>query len=427
VSNAHFYWNFGDGSGSNDLSPTHVFPDDGKYLVTLYGLDTNSNCVDVKQNWIDVTKPDTLQCDVLFTDTIIGSSLQTNNLSSNCSGIYIGCHVAGPAQNYCGSIGLGGWFSSLFMHGMQSSTYDSIYGARILNAYYKTMPWNYSSSTNYQNCSANFEVVIDYQPTFAVATFTAMNKNATKYTYYITGFGNPIQLSGQSVSYNFNYSSYRKFSPTNVYLIIADTVNDCADSINQQILIKNPNYTFPINCVIYTPIQSQTAVIGSNVQFYISASSNANYQWQQDAGLGYVNLTNAGPYSGVTTSTLTISNVQTTMNNFQYHCIVYDSLGGCHNTSSPASLSIPVGINEIELINIKLYPNPVTRYITIDLPTNINNATVTIYSLLGQKQICTTTNKTQTNIDLDGLKNGVYLVEVSSDNKVGRQIFIKHQ
>ena len=115
------------------------------------------------------------------------------------------------------------------------------------------------------------------------------------------------------------------------------------------------------------------------------------------------------------------------MNNFQYHCIVYDSLGGCHNTSSPASLSIPVGINEIELINIKLYPNPVTRYITIDLPTNINNATVTIYSLLGQKQICTTTNKTQTNIDLDGLKNGVYLVEVSSDNKVGRQIFIKHQ
>ncbi|MBK8875708.1 MAG: PKD domain-containing protein [Bacteroidetes bacterium] len=24
-SNAHFYWNFGDGSGSNDHSPIHVF------------------------------------------------------------------------------------------------------------------------------------------------------------------------------------------------------------------------------------------------------------------------------------------------------------------------------------------------------------------------------------------------------------------
>jgi hypothetical protein len=427
VSNAHFYWNFGDGSGSNNFSPIHVFPDDGKYLVTLYGVDTVTNCVDVKQNWIDVIKPDTLQCDVMFTDTIIGSSLQTTNLSSNCSGHYIGCHVAGPAQNICGNIGLGGWFSSLFMHGMQSSTIDSIYGYRILNAYYKTMPWNYSSSTNYQNCSANFEVVIDYQPNVAVATFTAMNKNATNYTFYITGFGNPIPLSGQSVSFNFNYISYQKFSPVNVYLIITDTVNNCADSVNQQILIKNPNYTLPVNCAIYTPIQNQTAVAGTNAQFYISASSNANYQWQQDAGLGFVNLTNAGPYSGVATNTLTISNVQVTMNNFQYRCVVYDSLGGCHNTSSPASLSVPVSINDIELINIKFYPNPASSYITLDLPTNINNATVTIYSILGQKQILTTTNKSLTNIDIERLTNGVYLMEVSSDNKVGRQIFIKQQ
>lgn len=425
LSNAHYYWNFGDGSGSNDFSPVHVFPDDGKYLVTLYARDTVTNCVDVKQNWIDVLKPDTLQCDILFNDTIIGASLQTTNLSSNCSGLSINCHVAGPAQNICGNIGLGGWFSSLFMHGMQSSTNDSIYGYRILNGYYKTMPWNYSSSTNYQDCSANFEVVIDYQPTFAVATFTAMNKNATNYTFKVTGFGNPIPLSGQSVSYNFNYISNRKFSPTNVYLIIADTVNNCADSVNQQILIKNPNYTFPINCAIYTPIQSQTAVVGTNVQFNISASSNANYKWQQDAGLGYVDLTNAGPYSGVTTNTLTISNVQATMNNFQYRCIVYDSLGSCHNTSSPASLSIAVGINDIELMNIKFYPNPASSYITLDLPTNINNATVTIYSILGQQQIRTVINKPQTNIDLDGLPNGVYLIELSSTNKVGRQMFIK--
>lgn len=427
VSNAHYYWNFGDGSGSNDFSPIHVFPDDGKYLVTLYGVDTVTNCVDVKENWIDVTKPDTFACDIFFTDTIIGGLPQTTNLSSNCSDVYLNCHVFANAQNICNGFSCAGWFPSLFLHGMQAASSDSVYGYRIFNAYYETLPYNYLSANNYQNCSANFEVVIDYQATNAVVTFTAMNKHATNYTFYVTGFGNPIPLSGQSVSFNFNYISYRKVSPTNVYLIITDTINNCTDSVNQTILIKNPYYTYPVNCAIYTPIQNQTAVVGTNVQFYISASSNASYQWQQDAGLGYVDLTNAGPYSGVTTNTLTISNVQATMNNFQYRCVVYDSLGGCHNTSSPASLSVPVGINDIELLDIKFYPNPASSYITLDLPTNINNATITIYSILGQQQLRTTTNKSQTNIDLDGLTNGVYLVEVSSDNKVGRQMFIKQQ
>lgn len=427
VSNAHFYWNFGDGSGSNDFSPIHVFPDDGKYLVTLYGVDTVTNCVDVYENWIDVTKPDTLACNIYFTDTIIGTLPQTTNLSTNCSGFNLGCHVFATAQNICNGFTIGNLGPSLLLHGMQATNSDSIYGYRIYNAYYETLPYNYSSSNNYQNCSANFEFVIDYQPNFAVVTFTAMNKNATNYTFYITGFGSPIPLSGQTVSYNFNYISYRRVSPTNVYLIISDNVNNCSDTIVQTILIKNPNYVWPVNCAIYTPIQNQTSVVGTNAQFYIAASSNASYQWQQDAGLGYVNLTNAGPYSGVTTNTLTISNVQLTMNNFQYRCIVYDNQGGCHNTSSSASLSVPVGIGDIELLGIKFYPNPASNHITLDLPTNINNATVTVYSILGQQQIHTMTNKPQTNIDLNGLTNGVYLVEVSSDNKVGRQLFIKQQ
>ncbi|MBL0019955.1 MAG: T9SS type A sorting domain-containing protein [Bacteroidia bacterium] len=425
VSNAHFYWNFGDGSGSNDFSPVHVFPDDGKYLVTLYGVDTVSNCVDVKENWINVIKPDTLACNVFFTDTIVGNSPQTTNLSTNCSGLHLGCHVFANAQNICNGFSLGNWGSSLFLHGMQAASSDSIYGYRIFNAYYETLPYDYFSSNNYQNCSANFEFVIDYQPNQAVVTFNAMNKNATSYTFSISGFGNPIPLNGPSASFNFNYISYRRVSPTLVTLRTHDSVNNCSDTITQTILIKNPNYVFPPNCAIFAPIQSETAVVGTNVQFYISASSNANFQWQQDAGLGYVNLTNAGPYSGVTTNTLTIANVQLTMNNFQYRCIVYDSLGACHNTSSPASLSFPAGIQDIEFLNFKIFPNPASSYLTVDLPTNIHDATVNIYNMLGQQQIRATTSKQQTNIDLAALTNGVYVVEVSSRNKIGRQRFVK--
>jgi hypothetical protein len=428
VSNAHFYWNFGDGSGSNDLSPIHVFPDDGQYLVTLYGVDTITNCVDVKENWIDVIKPDTIACNVLFTDTIIGTSPQTTNLSTNCSGFSLGCHIFANAQNICNGFSAGSWSSSLFLHGMQATSNDSVYGYRIHNAYYKTLPYNnYLSSTNYQNCSANFEYVIDYETDYAEVTFTAMNKNATNYTFYITGLGNPIPLNGQTVSFNYNYYGYQRVSPKTVYLITTDDVNNCTDTIAQTLLIRNPNYSWPINCAIYEPIQNQTSDIGASVQFYISASSDASYQWQQDAGLGYVNLTNAGPYSGVTTNTLTISNLQATMNNYQFRCIVYDGSNGCHNTSPPASLSVPVGVNDIELMSIKLYPNPASNYLRVDLPDEISDGILTVYSLLGQQQIRTTISKQQSIIDLDELTNGLYIVEVSSGNKVGRQMFIKQQ
>lgn len=426
VSNSHFYWNFGDGSGSNDFSPSHIFPDDGKYLVTLYGLDTVSNCVDVKQNWIDVTKPDTFACNVLFTDTIIGTSPSTTDLSTSCSGMYLNCNVFANAQNICNGFSVGSWFSSLFLHAMEATSNDSIYGYRIFNAYYKTLPYNYSSAINYQNCSANFEVLIDYQPTYATATFTVMNKNATNYTFYITGFGSPIPLYGKSVSFNFNYISYAKVFPWNVYLIIADTINNCSDSVNQTILIKNPYYTYPVNCEINSPPQIQSTTIGSNVQFYILTSSNAQFQWQQDAGLGYVNLTNAGPYSGVTTDTLSIANVPLTMNNFNYRCVVYDSISGgwCHNTSSSAALYV-TGINELELANVKIYPNPATNNLTVDLPTPTSKTTATIYDVLGATHQLVVLDRQQTNIDISSLACGIYFIEVTADNKVRRQMFVK--
>src|ERR1035437_9053057 len=91
VSNAHYYWNFGDGSGSNATNPVHIFPDNGKYLVTLYGFDTVAQCSNFYQSWISVVKPSTIACNVLFSDRIIGGTVQTTNLSTNCSGLGIQC------------------------------------------------------------------------------------------------------------------------------------------------------------------------------------------------------------------------------------------------------------------------------------------------------------------------------------------------
>ncbi len=427
ISNAHFYWNFGDGSGSNDFSPIHVFPDDGSYLVTLYGLDTITNCVDVEEHWINVIKPDTMACNIYFTDTIIGTSPQTTNLSTNCTGYNLGCHVFANAQNICNGFVCSGWDPALFLHGMQATSNDSIYGSRIFNAYYKTFPISYSSSVNYGNCSSNFEVLINYQPNGALVTFTAMNKSGTS-TFAITGFGNPIYLSGYSVSYLYPYYYYRKVSPHIVTHTKTDPSNGCSSvSSSQCILLINPYYTWPANCVISQQPQTQFVTNGSIAQFIIDAPDNVTKQWQQDAGLGFTNLTNAGPYSGVNSDTLSIANVQFTMNNFHYRCILSDSSGfGCQNTSSTAVLYVSTtGIDEVFQISLNTFPNPVAEMLFISGPSEMNMASLKVYNLLG-KEVISTQLEIGKGLNVSLLNNGMYFLELKQDKYVGRSTFIKN-
>ena len=93
VDNAHYYWNFGDGDGSNELSPSHVYPANGKYLVTLYAHDTILDCSNFNQLWLTVEKPDSLICDLKFSSVVVPETLpdssieyflQITNISENC-------------------------------------------------------------------------------------------------------------------------------------------------------------------------------------------------------------------------------------------------------------------------------------------------------------------------------------------------------
>ncbi|GEM_PF-2787531 len=428
ISNAHFYWNFGDGSGSNDISPIHVFPDDGKYLVTLYALDTLTNCVAVKENWIDVIKPDSINCNIYFTDTLIGTTPQTTNLSSNCSAYRLGCHVFANGQNTCSGF-VCTCNNSLYLHGMQATSNDSIFGYRIFNAYYKTFPANYSSSTNYQNCSANFEVKIDYQANGALVTVTAMNKSGTS-TFTFSGFGSPIISAGLSASYLYPYISYAKVFPWPIYHSKSDSLNGCPSvSCVQTILIQNPYYEWPPNCIIAQHPQNQFVASGTQAQFVINAPANVTKQWQQDAGLGYMNLTNSGPYSGVYTDTLSISNVQLTMNNYHYRCVLVgigSSGSGCQNTSNAAVLQVsPTGINEIFHVEMKIYPNPASTVLNISVPIRLNRANIKVFNLLA-KEVISYELENSTELNVSELNPGMYFIEFREDKYFARSTFIRN-
>ena len=241
VSNAHYWWNFGDGTGSHIESPIHTFPETGTYLVTLFAKDTISNCSDYYEMWINLSKYSTNPCTPLITDSIFsynGSNyLAIIDNSVNCGGYSVN-YDAGPAGNLPPNnwIGLGvNNYSARFLGRVKYYTYDTINGIDVVREAYKTIPYNYNSNLNYSDCSANFEfTVVSENANGQQILFEAMNKNAITYQFGISGFGIPIISNADTISqwYNFN---------TDVLWLISlniENANGCKDTLVQQILVR---------------------------------------------------------------------------------------------------------------------------------------------------------------------------------------------
>jgi hypothetical protein len=83
---------------------------------------------------------------------------------------------------------------------------------------------------------------------------------------------------------------------------------------------------------------SATSTVGTNATFTaLSSASGANYQWQAKNGSNFVNVSNAGQFSGATSSTLTVNSVTSANNGLQVRCIV--DHGDCVDTSAVAVLT----------------------------------------------------------------------------------------
>ncbi len=84
---------------------------------------------------------------------------------------------------------------------------------------------------------------------------------------------------------------------------------------------------------------------GENASFSV-VSNGQTFQWQENTGSGFTNITNGGKYSGATTADLVITGVTTAMNTWQYQCIV--TIPGC---GSVTSTSVILTVNAFPVIN----------------------------------------------------------------------------
>ncbi|MXO04976.1 MBG domain-containing protein [Flavobacterium sp. HBTb2-11-1] len=90
---------------------------------------------------------------------------------------------------------------------------------------------------------------------------------------------------------------------------------------------------------------------GGNTTFSITASNATAFKWQVDNGQGggFVDVPNGAPYSGITTSTLTITGAPAAFNGYKYRAV---ASGTC--TPSATSSSATLTVNHINILTSKV-------------------------------------------------------------------------
>ncbi len=154
--------------------------------------------------------------------------------------------------------------------------------------------------------------------------------NITNTGFYTGATGTTLTITGATAALNNNrYRVVVSGSCPPVVTSAAATL-----SVNTAAVIT----TQPANRTIC----AGTGLTGTSGTFTVAATgAGLTYQWQvsTDGGTTYTNIATGGSYAGVTTSTLTVSNVATTFANYRYRAVV-TSAGCTAVNSNGATLSV---------------------------------------------------------------------------------------
>ena len=104
--------------------------------------------------------------------------------------------------------------------------------------------------------------------------------------------------------------------------------------------------------------------------------------------------------------------------------VEYDASVTCSDANACITL-IPTGINEVIDASTDIYPNPANNSLNI-VSNFIDINTISIYNLHGQEVLNTTVNANQIKINTSSLANGIYIIDIKSNNtSVKRKLIIE--
>ncbi len=233
------------------------------------------------------------------------------------------------------------------------------------------------------------------------------NGNDIAYDIAFDEFQNPIVVGVTKNTITNNDITFVKYNKTNgneLYTVNYDSGNGDERAYN---IIVDTNQKIIINGIVNTQSQSQNIITISYCSPLetpvISLKGNSLHS---DATIGNQWYDKTGAINGAT------SQDYTPPKSGEYYVIV--SLNGCTSNLSNKINFIPTGIEHLESAkSIKVYPNPVTKELVIEIDGNLNQTNFEIVNSVGQT-VFNGTMFEKTVVQTSGFTPGVYLIKLES-------------
>jgi hypothetical protein len=103
-----------------------------------------------------------------------------------------------------------------------------------------------------------------------------------------------------------------------------------------------------------------------------------------------------------------------------------DAIAATLHLDNITAISI-LSVNDVTNTNeFSISPNPATSRLNVYLPKNTNDATLSVYDVLGKRVFTKNIDAFTASIDVSKWNSGVYLVRISTDNSTQTKRFVKH-